>query len=56
MSAKIIGFVQSVPELVKSTSKPVVKRQYVQRPLKVRLASVLAAAYRDKSLKSLEIK
>jgi len=52
MSAKIVGFVQFVPELIKSTSKPIVKRQYVQRPLKVRLASVLAAAYRDRSLKA----
>jgi len=50
MSAKIIGFVQFVPELVKSTSKPVVKRQYVQRPLKVRLAGLLADAYKKKSL------
>jgi len=50
MSAKVVGFVPELTVTQRGSSK-IVKRSYVQRPLKVRLASILAAAYRDKSLK-----
>ena len=49
MSAKVVGFVPELTVTQRGSSK-IVKRSYVQRPLKVRLAGLLADAYKRKSL------
>lgn len=45
--AKIVGFVQFEK---KAEAPVVVKKSYVQRPLKVRFAPLLAEAFKRKSL------